>query len=299
MPRTRPRRGGRARPRERPPAPEPLRVPVVDAHCHLDIADGRRRLRSTTRSPRAAAVGVPRMVQIGCDVPRRAVGGRDGRGGTTTWSPASRCTRTRRRAGGGRHLDDALAEIDAARGRPVVAPSARPASTSSAPDRTAAASSRRRFRAHIEIAKRHRQGAGDPRPRRARRRARGCWTRRARRSGSSSTASPATPRWRGHCVEPRLRAVLRRHRDVQERRALREALRVAPLDRLLVETDAPFLTPMPHRGRPNAPYLVPLTVRAMAAVTGVDEDDAGHRRRRQHRGGIWHLVTGLATVVGL
>jgi TatD DNase family protein len=41
---------------------------------------------------------------------------------------------------------------------------------------------------------------------------------------------------------------------------------VTPLDRILVETDAPFLTPMPHRGRPNASYLVPLTVRAMADV---------------------------------
>jgi len=39
-----------------------------------------------------------------------------------------------------------------------------------------------------------------------------------------------------------------------------------------VETDAPFLTPAPYRGRPNAPYLVPVTVRAMAAVKGLDED---------------------------
>lgn len=39
-----------------------------------------------------------------------------------------------------------------------------------------------------------------------------------------------------------------------------------------METDAPFLTPVPYRGRPNAPYLVPVTVRAMAAVRGVDED---------------------------
>jgi TatD DNase family protein len=54
---------------------------------------------------------------------------------------------------------------------------------------------------------------------------------------------------------------------------LRDAAAVAPLDLLLVETDAPFLTPMPYRGRPNAPYLVPLTVRAVAAVKGVGEDE--------------------------
>jgi TatD DNase family protein len=53
---------------------------------------------------------------------------------------------------------------------------------------------------------------------------------------------------------------------------LRDAVAAAPLDLLLVETDAPFLTPMPYRGRPNAPYLIPLTVRAMAQVKGVDED---------------------------
>jgi TatD DNase family protein len=54
---------------------------------------------------------------------------------------------------------------------------------------------------------------------------------------------------------------------------LRDAVAVAPLDQLLVETDGPFLTPMPHRGAPNAPYLVPLTVRALAAVKGVGEDE--------------------------
>jgi TatD DNase family protein len=54
--------------------------------------------------------------------------------------------------------------------------------------------------------------------------------------------------------------------------ATREAVSAVPLELLLVETDAPFLTPAPYRGRPNAPYLVPLTVRALAQVKGVDED---------------------------
>jgi TatD DNase family protein len=51
---------------------------------------------------------------------------------------------------------------------------------------------------------------------------------------------------------------------------VRDALAVTPLDRVLVETDAPFLTPTPYRGRPNASYLVPVTVRAMAEVRGED-----------------------------
>ena len=50
----------------------------------------------------------------------------------------------------------------------------------------------------------------------------------------------------------------------------RDALRQVPLEQVLVETDAPYLTPMPYRGRPNAGYLVPLTVRAMAALRGTD-----------------------------
>src|SRR5690606_3682958 len=53
---------------------------------------------------------------------------------------------------------------------------------------------------------------------------------------------------------------------------LRDALAVTPLDRILVETDAPFLTPVPLRGRPNAPYLIPLTLRFMADELGVEVD---------------------------
>jgi TatD DNase family protein len=51
---------------------------------------------------------------------------------------------------------------------------------------------------------------------------------------------------------------------------LREALRVAPRALIMVETDAPFLTPTPFRGRPNAPYLIPHTLRAMAETIGTD-----------------------------
>lgn len=48
--------------------------------------------------------------------------------------------------------------------------------------------------------------------------------------------------------------------------SLRDALAVTPPGHLLVETDAPYLTPTPHRGRVNAPYLIPHTVRAMAEI---------------------------------
>ena len=51
---------------------------------------------------------------------------------------------------------------------------------------------------------------------------------------------------------------------------LRDAAALCPLDRLLVETDSPFLTPVPHRGQPNRPALVPLVGAAVAAAKGLD-----------------------------
>jgi TatD DNase family protein len=55
---------------------------------------------------------------------------------------------------------------------------------------------------------------------------------------------------------------------------LRAALRVLPPELVLVETDAPYLTAHPLRGRPNAPYLLPHTVRRVAAELGLDLADA-------------------------
>ncbi|AQP45250.1 TatD family hydrolase [Tessaracoccus flavus] len=51
---------------------------------------------------------------------------------------------------------------------------------------------------------------------------------------------------------------------------LREAALATPMDRIMVETDAPYLTPKPERGRPNAPYLLPHTVRFLADLLDVD-----------------------------
>lgn len=54
--------------------------------------------------------------------------------------------------------------------------------------------------------------------------------------------------------------------------AVRAAAAVVPTDQLFVESDAPFLTPHPYRGRPNSPALVPLTVRGLAAASGQEVD---------------------------
>jgi len=55
--------------------------------------------------------------------------------------------------------------------------------------------------------------------------------------------------------------------------AVREAVARCPLDRLLVETDAPFLAPVPHRGRVNEPSFVPLVGDAVAAVKGCKPEE--------------------------
>ena len=52
---------------------------------------------------------------------------------------------------------------------------------------------------------------------------------------------------------------------------LREAARLTPVESMLVETDAPFLTAHPYRGRPNAPYLIPLVVRQLAELKQLPE----------------------------
>jgi TatD DNase family protein len=52
--------------------------------------------------------------------------------------------------------------------------------------------------------------------------------------------------------------------------ALRDVVATVPLDRLLVETDAPYLTPNPHRGRRNEPAYVVHTAEAVARIKGVD-----------------------------
>jgi Mg-dependent DNase len=54
---------------------------------------------------------------------------------------------------------------------------------------------------------------------------------------------------------------------------LREALKVTPIDKILVETDAPFLTPAPYRGQTNASYLIPVTLRFMAKQLEKDETE--------------------------
>jgi TatD DNase family protein len=60
---------------------------------------------------------------------------------------------------------------------------------------------------------------------------------------------------------------------IKRNQHLRDSLKAMPITNILVETDAPFLTPEPLRGRPNAPYLVPITVRFMADQLDMDANE--------------------------
>ena len=56
---------------------------------------------------------------------------------------------------------------------------------------------------------------------------------------------------------------------------LREVVRFVPLDRMLIETDSPYLAPVPHRGKTNNPSFVPLVAQQIAELRGLDTEAVG------------------------
>ena len=146
---------GSDRDRERPPLPEPLPHPVVDNHCHLDIADGDW-LETGDAIARAAEVGVRRIVQIGCDLPGAAWAVDAAPRSTPRWWPAWRCTPTRRRASPPRGGSTRRWPRSSASRRRTTRSvrSGRPGSTSSGPGRTGRDAQVESFVRHIDLAKR-------------------------------------------------------------------------------------------------------------------------------------------------
>jgi TatD DNase family protein len=58
---------------------------------------------------------------------------------------------------------------------------------------------------------------------------------------------------------------------------IRDAARTVPLDRMFIETDSPYLAPVPHRGKRNEPAFVPLVARHIAQLRGVSPEDIGEQ----------------------
>ncbi|MFC5728547.1 MULTISPECIES: TatD family hydrolase [Nocardioides] len=253
-----------------PPVPEPLPHPVVDNHCHLDVGRDGGPWDVDEAIAAAGSVGVTRIVQIGCDL----AGAR--------WAVAAADERPELVAGVALHpneaprlaergeLEAAWSEIEALAAAHdkvrAVGETGLDAFRTGEAGRAVQVES---FRWHIDLAKRldktlviHDRDTHDE-------------------VLEVLDAEGPPARWVMHCFSGDA-AFARKCLDrgaylsfagtvtFKNAAPLREALRVAPSDRILVETDAPYLTPHPHRGQVNASYLVPLTVRTMAAER--DED---------------------------
>jgi TatD DNase family protein len=256
--------------REPPPAPEALPIPVVDNHTHLDLSrDGDDAPDLGAVIEAATAVGVPRMVQIGCDLP----------GARFTVEVIDRYAALL--GGVALHPNEApglhdRAETESARSeieRLAAHPRVRTIGETgldyfrTGPDGVAAQQDS--FRWHIDLAKRtgktlqvHDRDAHEDVLRILAEEGAPEHTVLHCFSGDISMAR--------ECVERGYFLSFSGTVTFKNATGLRNALAVTPAGNLLVETDAPFLTPAPHRGATNAPYLVPLTVRAMAAVLSTD-----------------------------
>jgi TatD DNase family protein len=251
---------------EAPPAPEPLPLPVLDSHTHLDIIDEEGGAGPAAQLDAATRTGVDRLVQVGVDLE------------SSRWSADLADTDDRvlamvalhpNEAPRVKNLDEQLREIESLAARPRVrglGETGLDFFRTGADGRTPQEES---FRAHIAMAKRYGktlmihdrdahadvlrvlddEGAPD-------RVVMHCF------SGDAEFAV--------ECVRRGFMLSFAGTVTFANARALHEAVRVTPLENMLVETDAPFLTPTPYRGRPNGPYLIPLTVRALAELTGQD-----------------------------
>lgn len=266
--------GGRRRNLEYPPAPEPLPVPVMDNHTHLDFRDGLVSVSVVDALDAAEAVGVRGAVQVGCDLPssRFTVEALD-LDQRLLGAVAIHPNEAPDLAEAG-ELDAALEEIEDLARHPRVRAIGETGLDFFRTPPEGIDRQEYSFRRHIDIAKRlgltlqiHDRDAHDD------------VVRVLREEG-------APDRVVMHCFsgDAELARICNANGwymsfagtvTFKNAANLREALAIADRDRILVETDAPFLTPHPYRGRPNAAYMVPYTVRAMAELRGIDVGDLG------------------------
>ncbi|MFJ4168859.1 TatD family hydrolase [Paenarthrobacter sp. NPDC089714] len=255
--------------KEYPPAPEPLPVPVMDNHTHLDFRHGLIAVNVADAMDSAEAVGVQGAVQVGCDLESsrftvEAVEADPRLLGAVAIHPNDAPVY----AGRG-ELDSALAEIEELARHPRVRAIGETGLDFFRTHGEGLAHQRYSFRRHIDIAKRlgltlqiHDRDAHDD------------VIQVLREEGAPETVV-------FHCFSggAELARICNENgwymsfagtMTFKNADNLREALAIAEPSRILVETDSPFLTPHPHRGRPNASYMVPYTVRSMADVTGSD-----------------------------
>jgi TatD DNase family protein len=242
-------------------------VPVMDNHTHLDFPDAELLVGVREALDAAAAVGVQGAVQVGCDLESsrftvKAVELDSRLLGAVALHPND-APRYAQRGG----LEDALAEIEALAAHPRVRAIGETGLDFFRTEGEGLAHQRYSFRRHIDIAKRlgltlqiHDRDAHDDVVQVLREE--GAPERVVFHCFSGDETLARTCNAEGWYMSFAGTVTFKNAAD------LRSALAIAEPGRILVETDAPFLTPHPHRGRPNASYMVPYTVRAMADVTG-------------------------------
>jgi TatD DNase family protein len=255
--------------RQYPPAPEPLPVPVMDNHTHLDFPDGTAPVGIKAALDAAAAVGVQGAVQVGCDLEssRFTVEALD-QDHRLLGAVALHPNDAPHYAAKG-ELEAALAEIERLAAHPRVRAIGETGLDFYRTEGEGLRHQEYSFRRHIDIAKRldltlqiHDRDAHDDVVRVLREE--GAPDRVVFHCFSGDEDLART------CNEQGWWMSFAGTLTFKNAANLRAALSVADHRLIMVETDAPFLTPHPHRGRPNASYMVPYTVRAMAELTGSD-----------------------------
>jgi TatD DNase family protein len=248
-----------------PPLPEPLPSPVLDSHTHLDIVGG----DPETAIDAAASVGVTRLVQVGVDVESSRWGA-----ALAASQPAVLATVALHpnEAPRLRELDDALRIIEGLAGQERVRGIGETGLDTYRTGEDGRAAQEASFRAHIQIAKdtgkalviHDRDAHADV-------------LRVLDEEGAPDTVVlhcfSGDESFAVECVKRGYVLSFAGTVTFRNAQPLRDAAAVTPLDQILVETDAPYLTPMPFRGRRNGSYLIPLTVRSLAETKNVDLEE--------------------------
>lgn len=267
--------------RPAPPPPEPL-TPLIDAHTHMDACGARTADDVCAIVDRAEAVGVGAVVTIADDLD------------SARWAAAATEWDERVYAAVGLHPTRADTLTDAARAEiEELATAARVVAIGETgidlywPGKVDGCaqpgSQREAFAWHIDLAKRtgkplmiHNRDADDE------------VLDVLRAEGAPETVIfhcfSSGPGMAKVCIEAGWILSLSGTVSFKNSHALREAAALIPTGQLLVETDAPFLTPHPFRGAPNEPYCLPYTVRALADLLDlpaeqVAQDTAATARR--------------------
>ena len=256
-----------------PPLPEPLEVATYDNHTHLDIAYGDEAISIEEQLSRAAAVGIKGVVQVGVTLE------------TSKWSAKLAATEPRVLAAVALHpneapeykslskLDEAIAEIAELATQPRVRAIGETGLDFFRTEGDDALSLQQHsFEEHIRIAKEN-----DIALMIHDREAHAQVVETLKRVGAPSKVVfhcySGDVDLAEMCIENGWYMSFAGNITIKRNEHLRNSLAMAPKELILVETDAPFLTPEPFRGRPNASYLVPITVRKMAEVRGVDVNE--------------------------